>query len=81
MDTLDDIFERVKELTVEELGVSADMVTPDASFVDDLEADSLDLMQLMMAIEEEFDLDEISDEDAENIVTVNDAVAYINDRI
>ena len=78
---MDDIFERVKELTVEELGVSADMVTPDASFVDDLESDSLDLMQLMMAIEEEFDLDEISDEDAENIVTVNDAVAYINDRI
>ena len=56
---MDDIFERVKELTVEELGVSADMVTPDASFVDDLEADSLDLMQLMMAIEEEFDLDEL----------------------
>lgn len=78
---MDDIFERVKELTVEELGVSADMVTPDTSFIDDLEADSLDLMQLMMAIEEEFDLDEISDEDAENIVTVNDAVAYINDRI
>ena len=78
---MDDIFERVKELTVEELGVSADMVTPDASFVDDLEADSLDLMQLMMAIEEEFDLDEISDEDAENIFTVNDAVAYIIDRI
>lgn len=78
---MDDIFEKVKELTAEELGVSADMITPDTSFADDLEADSLDLMQLMMAIEGEFDLDEISDEDAENIVTVNDAVMYIYDRL
>ncbi len=78
---MDDIFEKVKELTVEELGVSADMITPETSFADDLEADSLDLMQLMMAIEGEFDLDEISDEDAENIVTVNDAVTYIYDRL
>ena len=57
------------------------MITPETSFADDLEADSLDLMQLMMAIEGEFDLDEISDEDAENIVTVNDAVTYIYDRL
>lgn len=78
---MDDIFEKVKELTVEELGVSADMITPETSFADDLEADSLDLMQLIMAIEGEFDLDEISDEDAENIVTVNDAVTYIYDRL
>lgn len=78
---MDDIFEKVKELTVEELGVSADMITPETSFANDLEADSLDLMQLMMAIEGEFDLDEISDEDAENIVTVNDAVTYIYDRL
>ena len=78
---MDDIFEKVKELTVEELGVSADMITPETSFADDLEADSLDLMQLMMAIEGEFDLDEISDEDAENIVPVNDAVTYIYDRL
>lgn len=78
---MDELFEKVKEITVEELGVSEDMVTPETSFTDDLEADSLDLMQLMMAIEQEFDLDEISDEDAENIVTVNDVVQYIYERI
>lgn len=78
---MDEIFEKVKQLTVDELGISEDMVNSDTSFTEDLEADSLDLMQLMMAIEEEFDLDEISDEDAESIVTVQDAVSYIYDRL
>ena len=73
-------MERVKELVVEPLGVDPDEVTNDASFVDDLGADSLDLVELVMALEEEFDL-EIPDEDAEKITTVGDAVRYIKDKI
>ena len=71
-----EIFDKVKEITVEQLGCEEDAVTPEASFVDDLEADSLDVVELMMALEEEFDI-EIPDEDAEKISTVNDAVNYI----
>lgn len=74
-----DIFEKVKEITVEQLGAEEDAVTMDASFVNDLEADSLDIVELMMALEEEFDI-EIPDEDAEKISTVGDAVEYINER-
>ncbi len=73
-----DIFEKVKEITVDQLGADEDAVTPDASFIDDLEADSLDIVELMMALEEEFDI-EIPDEDAEKISTVNDAVEYIKE--
>ncbi len=73
-----EIFDKVKEITVEQLGCEEDAVTPEASFVDDLEADSLDVVELMMALEEEFDI-EIPDEDAEKISTVNDAVNYIKD--
>ncbi|MBQ4145872.1 MAG: acyl carrier protein [Clostridia bacterium] len=74
-----DIFEKVKEITVEQLGVDEDAVTMDASFINDLEADSLDIVELMMALEEEFDI-EIPDEDAEKISTVSDAVDYIKER-
>lgn len=73
------IFERVKEIIVEQLGVDAEDVKPEASFVDDLGADSLDIVELVMALEEEFDL-QIPDEDAEKIRKVGEAVKYIQDR-
>ncbi len=76
------IFERVRAIAVEQLGVDEGDVVPVASFVDDLEADSLDLVELIMSLEEEFSGDvqlEISDEDAEKIVTVQDAVDYLQD--
>jgi len=71
------IEERVKEIICEQLGVSADEVTPQASFIEDLGADSLDLVELVMALEEEYGM-EISDEDAEKIRTVQDVLEYIN---
>ncbi len=70
------IEERVKQIVAEQLGVDEDQVTEDASFMDDLGADSLDTVELVMALEEEFDI-EISDEDAEKIQTVKDAIDYI----
>ncbi|NLY75451.1 MAG: acyl carrier protein [Firmicutes bacterium] len=75
-----DIFGKVKEIVVEQLGVDEEEVTEQASFVDDLGADSLDIVELVMALEEEFDL-EIPDEDAEKIVTVGDAVNYIKENV
>ena len=74
-----DIFEKVKEITVEQLGADEDAVTLEASFINDLEADSLDIVELMMALEEEFDI-EIPDEDVESIKTVGDAVNYIKEK-
>jgi len=71
------VEERVKQIIVEQLGVDEGEVTPTASFVDDLGADSLDTVELVMAFEEAFDI-EIPDEDAEKITTVKDAVAYID---
>ena len=71
------VQERVKKIIVEQLGVSDDQVTSEASFVDDLGADSLDTVELVMALEEEFDI-EIMYEDAEKIGKVQDAVAYID---
>jgi acyl carrier protein len=68
--------ERVKQIIVEQLGVDEGEVTPNASFVDDLGADSLDTVELVMAFEEAFDI-EIPDEDAEKIRTVQDAISYI----
>lgn len=68
---------RVIEIIVEQLGVNEEEVTPEASFIDDLGADSLDLVELIMAMEQEFGL-EISDEDAEKIQTVQDVINYIN---
>jgi len=70
------IEERVKQIIVEQLGVNESEVKPEAKFVDDLGADSLDLVELVMALEEEYNM-EISDEDAEKILTVGDAVEYI----
>jgi acyl carrier protein len=77
---MDDVFQKVKEIIVDQLGVDESQVTLKASFVEDLGADSLDTVELVMALEEEFDI-EIPDEDAEKIVTVGDAVNYIKDRI
>lgn len=68
---------RVKEIVVEQLGVNADEVTINASFIDDLGADSLDTVELVMALEEAFEC-EIPDEEAERITTVKEAVLYIN---
>ncbi len=68
--------QRVKEIIVEQLGIEEDEVTPKASFIDDLGADSLDTVELIMAFEEEFDV-EIPDEEAEKIVTVKDAIDYV----
>jgi acyl carrier protein len=73
-------FERLKKIIVEQLGVDEADVKPAASFVDDLNADSLDLVELVMSLEEEFGT-EISDEDAENIRTVQDAVDYVDERL
>jgi acyl carrier protein len=72
------IAERIKQIVAEQLGVDEDQVTPEASFMDDLGADSLDTVELVMALEEEFDI-EISDEDAEKIQTVQDAIDYISE--
>ena len=71
------IEERVKKITIEQLGVSEDEVKNEASFVDDLGADSLDTVELVMALEEEFDT-EIPDEEAEKITTVQAAIDYVN---
>ena len=72
------IEKRVKEIVAEQLGVDESQVTNEASFMDDLGADSLDTVELVMALEEEFDI-EISDENAEKIQTVQDAVDYITE--
>jgi acyl carrier protein len=72
----EEIFQKLKGIVVEQLGADEDDVTMDASFVEDLNADSLDLVELIMSLEEEFGL-EISDEEAEQITTVSDAVEYI----
>jgi acyl carrier protein len=72
-------YERLKKIVVEQLGVDEEQVTPEANFVDDLNADSLDLVELIMSLEEEFGA-EISDEDAERIRTVQDAVDYVEER-
>ena len=71
------VEEQVKKIIAEKLSVDLEEVVPEASFVDDLGADSLDLVELIMSMEEEFDTD-ISDEDAEQITTVKDAIDYIN---
>ncbi len=73
-------FDRVKKVVVEQLDVAEDEVTPQASFVDDLGADSLDVVELVMGLEEEFDV-EIPDEDAEKITTVQEAVTYIDGKV
>ncbi|MFZ4859793.1 MAG: acyl carrier protein [Desulfuromonadaceae bacterium] len=77
---MSDIAKRVKEIVAEQLGVEEAQVLTESSFMDDLGADSLDTVELVMALEEEFDI-EIPDEDAEKIQTVNDAIEYITEHI
>lgn len=72
------VYERVRSIVAERLGVDEEKVTMDAEFIGDLNADSLDLVEVIMAMEQEFDL-EIKDEEAENIRTVSDAVTYIEE--
>ena len=76
----EEVFEKVKGIIVEQLGVSDTAVTMEASFIDDLGADSLDIVELIMSLEEEFDM-EIPDADAEKVVTVGDVVDYIKDHV
>jgi acyl carrier protein len=73
------IEEKVKEIIVEQLGVNPEQVTPTASFIEDLGADSLDIVELVMAFEEEFSV-EVPDEDAEKLQTVGDVIKYIEDK-
>ncbi|MDH5306040.1 MAG: acyl carrier protein [Myxococcales bacterium] len=72
--------ERVSRIIVDQLGVSLEEIRPESSFIDDLGADSLDIVELVMAMEEEFDI-EIPDEDAERIRTIGDAYAYVRERL
>ena len=74
------MFEKIKNIIVEQLGIDESKVTPEASFIDDLGADSLDMVELIMAIEEELEI-EVPEEEAENIVTVSDAMNYINSKV
>jgi len=74
-----EIMEKVKKIIVDQLGVEEDKINEDSSFIDDLGADSLDIVELIMAFEEEFDI-EISDEDAEKIKVVGDVISYLEDK-
>ena len=76
----EEVFEKVKGIIVNQLGVADTAVTLEASFIDDLGADSLDIVELVMALEEEFNM-EIPDEDAEKVVTVGDVVDYIKENV
>ncbi|WP_296305094.1 acyl carrier protein [uncultured Desulfovibrio sp.] len=76
---MSDVADKVKKIIVDQLGANADDVKPEASFVEDLGADSLDLTELIMAMEEEFDI-EIADEDAQKILKVQDAINYIESK-
>ena len=76
----EEVFEKVKEIIVEQLGVSESSVKMEASFIDDLGADSLDIVELVMGLEEEFDM-EIPDTDAEKVATVGDVVEYIKENV
>ena len=76
----EEVLEKVKGIIVEQLGVAENAVTMEASFIDDLGADSLDIVELVMALEEEFDI-EIPDSDAEKVVTVEDVVEYIKENV
>ena len=76
----EEVFAKVKNVIIEQLGVAENNITMEASFIDDLGADSLDIVELIMALEEEFDI-EIPDSDAEKVVTVGDVVEYIKDHV
>ncbi len=74
------VEDRIKGLIVDQLGVSGDEIVPEASFIDDLGADSLDIVELVMAMEEAFDV-EIPDDDAEKIQTIGDAISYLKEKL
>ena len=78
--TKDKIIKKVKEITSEQLGVDESQITSEAKFIDDLGADSLDTVELVMALEEEFDI-EISDEEAEKLITVQKVIDYLEDHV
>ena len=73
-----EILEKIKTITAEQLGIDEDRITPETTFINDLEADSLDIVELMMALEEEFEM-EIPDEEVEKLSTVNDVINYIKE--
>ncbi|MBQ9534775.1 MAG: acyl carrier protein [Clostridia bacterium] len=75
------IFDKLKELVADQFGIDADTITPETSFVDDLEADSIDIVELMMAVEEAFSIGEIEETALENVKTIGDVAAYIQDRV
>ncbi len=77
---MSELAEKVKDIIVEELGVEREKLAPEASFMEDLGADSLDTVELVMAFEKEFDID-IPDEDAEKLRTVGDALKYLNEKL
>lgn len=79
MSKMSSVADKVKKIVVEQLGVSEDQVTPEAKFIEDLGADSLDQVELVMALEEEFGSD-IPDEDAEKLTTVGDAIKYVESK-
>ena len=74
------VEDRVSEIIVEQLGITKEEIVPEASFIDDLGADSLDIVELVMAMEETFDI-EIPDDDAEKIQTIGDAFSYVKERL
>jgi len=76
----DEIMTKLKELVIDRLNVEEEQIKPDASFIEDLGADSLDIVELIMGIEEEFDV-EIPDEDAEKLTNVGDALAYVKEKL
>ena len=80
MPKMSSVADKVKKIVVEQLGVSEDQVTPEAKFIEDLGADSLDIVELIMGIEEEFDI-EIPDEDAEKLTTVGEAMEYVKTKL
>jgi acyl carrier protein len=74
------VEDQIKEIIIDQLGVSEDEIVPEASFIDDLGADSLDIVELVMAMEEAFDV-EIPDDDAEKIQTIGDAISYLKEKL
>ena len=79
--TMEDIFKTTQDLIAEQFAIDADEISMDSSFVDDLGADSVDLVELVMAMEEEFDIGEIDEEDLAGLKTVGDCVRYLNSKL
>lgn len=79
--TMEDIFKKMQELIGEQFGVNADVISMDSSFTEDLEADSIDLVELVMSMEDEFEIDEIDEEELSALKTVGDCVRYLNSKL